>query len=180
MKMYFPRCWISLFPLYQFHGLTFLCHLMVDLGSFVISRVDLRSFVISGVDLRLSSQGWIYVKWHHSIFQLLIGYFKEGRSGSVKNKTTRREGERGHSAASPRLPSRRVVLFFTLPFSPSLKYPIKIEEFRKLEVVRNKKYSKCPTHLKNRPSLCRLISDVVHSEYFFCPHFNLVCYRVLL
>ena len=92
MKMYFPRCWISLFPLYQFHGLTFLCHLMVDLGSFVISRVDLRSFVISGVDLRLSSQGWIYVKWHHSIFQLLIGYFKEGRSGSVKNKTTRREG----------------------------------------------------------------------------------------
>ena len=63
----------------------------------------------------------------------VIGYFKEAQSGSVKKKTTWREGKRGGSAAVPRSPSRRVVFFFTLPLWASLKYPINMTGSTKFE-----------------------------------------------
>ena len=46
-----------------------------------------------------------------------IGYFNEAQSGSVKNKRTRREGERGVSAAAPRLTCRFVLHTSAVAFS---------------------------------------------------------------
>ena len=45
-----------------------------------------------------------------------------------EKKTTRREGKRGAAAGRPVFPACPVVLFFTLPLWPSLKYPIKSKE----------------------------------------------------
>ena len=47
----------------------------------------------------------------------VIGYFNEGQSGSVKNKTTGQEGKRGLSAAAPRLS----VSFWSLHFRSGLR-----------------------------------------------------------
>ena len=76
---------------------------------------------------------------------LSTGYFKEGQSTSVKNKTTRQEGEWGFSTATPRLTSRLVVLFFTLPLWPSLKY-LQIRDKSNFTFMQNKETTKIRNH----------------------------------
>ena len=79
-----------------------------------------------------------------------IGYFKEGQSGSVKDNTTLREGMRGLSAAAPRLPSRRVVLFFTsalaffeVPYTPLRLFSRSLESATGRSQTRTRYFSYC-------------------------------------